>query len=192
MVPINSLWETKVLLSVTSQRSSIALWIWGSEGLLEKQEGMPWVEGAHRTPESIRCSDTTLFDFMDCSTPGFLVLHSLGACSDSCPLGWWCYLTISSAVTPFSSCLQSFPASGSFPMGRLFAPGGQSIGASASVLPMNTQDWSPLGWTGLMILQSKVLSRIFSSTTVEKHQLFSAQPSLWSSSHIHTWLLEKL
>ena len=130
-------------------------------------------------------------DFMDCSTPGFLVLHSLGACSDSCPLTWWCYLTISSGVAPFSSCLQSFLASGSFPMGRLFASGGQSIGALASVLPKYTQDWSTLGWTGL-ILQSKVLSRVFSSTTVQKHQLFSAQPSLWSSSHIHTWLLEKL
>ena len=164
MVPINSFWETKVLPSVTSQRSSIALWIWGSEGLLEKQEGMPWVEGAHRPPESTRCSDTTLFDLMDCSTPGFLVSHSLGACSDSCPLTWWCYLTISSGVAPFSSCLQSFLASGSFPMGWLFASGGQSIEALASVLPKNTQDWSTLGWTGWISLQSKGLSRVFSKS----------------------------
>ena len=86
----------------------------------------------------------------------------------------------------FSSCLQSFPASGSFPMSWLFASGGQSIGASASVPPMNIQDWSPLGWTSWISLQSKGLSRVFSSTTIQKHQSFSAQPSLWSDSHIHT------
>ena len=96
-------------------------------------------------------------------------------------------------VIPFSSHLQSFPESGFFQMSQLFASGGQSIGvsASASVLPMNIQDSSPLGWTGWISLQSKGLSRVFSNTTVQKHQFFSAHLSLWSNSHIHTWLLEK-
>ena len=113
------------------------------------------------------------------------------ACSNSSPLGQWCHPTISSSVIPFSSCLQSCPASGSFPMSQFFASGGQSIGASASVLPMNIQDWFPLGWTGLISLQSKGFSRAFSNTTVQKHHFFSAQLSLWSNSHIRTWLLEK-
>jgi len=114
-------------------------------------------------------------------------------CSDSCPLSWWCYLTISSSATQFS-CPQSFPASGSFPMSRLFTAGGQSIGASASasVLPMSIQGWFPLGLTGLIFLLSKWLSRVFSSTTVWRHQFFSSQLSLWSNSNICTWLLEKL
>ena len=113
--------------------------------------------------------------------------------SNPCPLSQWCHPAISSSVFPFSSYPQSFPASGSFPMSQLFASGGQSIGVSAStsVLPMNTQDWSPLGWTGWIPLQSKGLSRVFSNTTVQKHQLFSAQLSLQSNSHIHTWPLEK-
>ena len=112
---------------------------------------------------------------------------------NSCPLSLWCHPTISSSVIPFSSCLQSFPASGSFQMSQLFASDGQSIGVSAStsVPPMNTQDWSPLGWTGWISLQSKVLARVFSNTTVQKHQFFWAQLSLESSSHIHTWLLER-
>ena len=112
---------------------------------------------------------------------------------NSCPLSWWCHPTISSSFVPFSSRLQSFPASGSFPMSQHFASGGQTIGVSAltSVLPMNTQDWSSLGWTGWISLQSKGLSRVFSNTTVQKHQFFGAQPSIWSNSHIHTWLLEK-
>ena len=109
---------------------------------------------------------------------------------DSCPLYQWCHPTISFSA-PFSSCLQSFPASGSFPMSWLFASGGQSIGASASVLPMNIQSWFPLGWTGWISLQSKELSRLFFNTTVQKHQFFSTQSSLWSNSHICTWLLEK-
>ena len=98
-----------------------------------------------------------------------------------------------SSVVPFSSCLQSFPASGSFLMSQLFTSGGQSIGisASASALPMNIQDWFPLGWTCLISFQSKELSSVFFNTTVQKHQFFSAQPSLWSNSYIHTWLLEK-
>ena len=112
---------------------------------------------------------------------------------NSCPPIWWCHPAISSCVDPFSSCLQSLPASGSFPMSQLFTWGGQSTGvsASASVLPMNTQDWSPLGWTGWMSLQSKRLSRVFSNTTVQKQQFFNAQLSSQSNSHIHTWPLEK-
>ena len=100
--------------------------------------------------------------------------------SNSCPLSPWCHLTISSSAIPFSSCLQSLPESGSFQMSQFFTSGGQSIGvlASASVLPMNTQDWSPIGWTGWISLQSKGLSRVFSNTTVHKHQFFSAQLSL--------------
>ena len=103
-----------------------------------------------------------------------------GIYSNSCPLSWWYHPTISSSVTPFSSCLQSFPTSGSFQMSQLFALGGQSIGvsASASVLPMNIQDWFPLGWTGWIFLQSKGLSRVFSNTTVQKYQFFGAQLSL--------------
>ena len=113
--------------------------------------------------------------------------------SNSCPLSQWCHPTISSSVVPFSSCLQSFPASGSFQMSQFSASGGQSIGvsASASVLPMNIQDWFSLEWTGWIYLQSKGLSRIFSNTTVQKHQFFSAQLSSQSNPHIHTWPLEK-
>ena len=108
------------------------------------------------------------------------------------PLSWWCHPSISSSITPFFSCLQSFPASGSFPMNQ-FTSGGQSIraSASASVLPLSIQDWFPLGWAGWISLLSKGLSRIFSRTTVQKHQFFSAQLSLWSNSHIHMWLPEK-
>ena len=116
-----------------------------------------------------------------------------GACSNSCPLSQWCHPIISSSIVPFSSYLQSFPASNSFPVRQFFALGGQRIGvsASASVLPMNIQDWFPLGLTGLISLQSKGLSRVFSNTTAQKHQSFSAQLSLWSNSHIHTWWLGK-
>ena len=103
-----------------------------------------------------------------------------GVHPNPCPLSRWCQPTISSSVAPFSSCPQSFPASGSFPMSQLLASGGQSIGVStsASVLPMNIQDWFPLGWTGCISLQSKGLSRVFSKTTVQKHQLFGTQLSL--------------
>ena len=113
--------------------------------------------------------------------------------TSSCPSSQWCHPAISSSVVLFSSCPQSLPASGSFPMSQLFPWGGQSIGdsASASVLPMNTQDSSPLGWTGCIFLQSKGLSRVFSNTTVQKHQFFGTQLSSQSNSHIHTWPLEK-
>ena len=116
-----------------------------------------------------------------------------GVYSNSCPSSQWCHPAISSSVVPFSSCPQSLPASGSFPMSQLFTWGGQSteVSASASVLPMNTQDWSPLGWTGWISLQSKGLSTVFSNTTVQKHQFFSTQLSSQSNSHIHTWPLEK-
>ena len=112
---------------------------------------------------------------------------------NSCPLSQWCHPASSSSVTPFFSCPQSLPASGSFPMSQLYTRGGQSTGvsASASVLPMNTQNWSPLWWTGWIFLQSKGLSRIFSNTTIQRHKFFSAQLSSQSKSHIHAWPLEK-
>ena len=116
-----------------------------------------------------------------------------GVCSYSCPSSRWYHTVISSSVMRFSSCPQSLPASGSFPMSQLFAWDGQSIGvsASASVLTMNTQDWSPSGWTGWISLQSKGVSKVFSNTTAQKHQFFGTQLSSPSNSHIHTWLLEK-
>ena len=114
-------------------------------------------------------------DPMNCSTPGLPIHHP-----NPCPVSWWCHPTISSSVVPFSSCPQSFPASESFQMSQLFASGGQSIGVSAliSVLPMNIQGRFPLGWTGLISLQSKGLSRVLSNTTVQKHRFFGAQLSL--------------
>ena len=118
-----------------------------------------------------------------------LSFPSPGACWNSCPSSWWCHPVILSSVIPFS-CLQSFPASGSFLMSWLFPSGGQSIGASAlaSVLPMNIQGWFPVGLTSLISLQSEGLSRVFSNTTVQKHQFFGTQPSLWPNSHIYTWV----
>ena len=120
-------------------------------------------------------------------------LSSSGACSDLCSLSQWCHPTISSSVTPFSSCPQSFPASGTFPVNQFFRSGGQSIEAtaSASVLPVNFHGLFPLGLTGFISLLSKGLSRVFSSTTVWKYHFLGIQPSLWFNSHIHTWLLEK-
>ena len=150
-----------------------------------------------RSLNAVQSSRSAVFD----SLQSHGLLHARPPCpsptprvySNSCPLSRWCHLTISSSVIPFSSCLQSFPASGSFLMNQFFASCGQSIGASASasVLPKTIQDWFPLGLTGLIFLQSKGLSRIFSSTIVWKDQFFSAQPPLWTNSHIHTWLLEK-
>ena len=124
---------------------------------------------------------------LPCSSP------SPGVHPNSGPSSQWCHPAISSSVIPFSSCPQSLPASESFPMSQLLAWGGQSIGvsASASVLLMNTQDWSPLEWTGWISLQSNGLSKVFSNTTVQKHQFFGAQLSSQSNSHIHTWPLEK-
>ena len=113
-----------------------------------------------------------------------------GVHPNPCPLSRWCHPTFSSSVIPFSSCLQSFPASESFPMSQLFASGGQSTGVSAStsVLPMNTQEWPPLGWTGWISLQSKGLSRVFSNTTVQKHQFFGAQLSLYIVQFSHPYM----
>ena len=144
---------------------------------------------------SVTQSCPTLWDPMNCMqharppcpspTPG---VHS-----NSHPSSWWCHPAISSSVIPFSSCPQSLPASETFPMSQLFTWGGQSIGVSASalVLPVNTQDWFPLGWTGWICLQSKRFARVFSNTAVKKHQFFSTQLSSQSNSHIHTWPLEK-
>ena len=141
---------------------------------------------------SVAKSYLTLCDPMNSSTRPCPSL-SPEVCSNSCPLSLWCYLTIISSAAPFCFCLQSFPASGYFPMSWLFASGGQYIGTSplASVPPMNIQGWFPLGLIGLISLLSKGLPRVLSSSTVQKHQFFGTQPSLWSTSHIHTWLLEK-
>ena len=121
------------------------------------------------------------------ATPWTTAQQSITNCSNSCPLSRWCHPTISSSVIPFSSRLQSFPAWGSFPMSQLFTSGGQSIGvsASASVLPMNIQDWFPLGWTGWISLQSKELSRVFSNITVRKYQFLGTQHYLLANSHIY-------
>ena len=139
----------------------------------------------HRLHESTQFSSVaqscrTLCNPMNCSTPGLPVHHQLsGVHSNSCPSSRWCHPAISSSVVLFSSCPQSLPASGSFPVSQLFTWGGQSIGVSALalVLPMNTQGWSPLKWTGWISLQSKGLSRVFSSTTVQKHEFLGAQLS---------------
>ena len=122
----------------------------------------------------------------------FCLPLSPGVCSNSCPLSWWCYQTISSSAAHFSFCFQSFPASGSFLMSWLFTSDSQRIGASASssVLRMNIHGWFPLGLTVLISLQSKGLSKVFSSTTIWKHQFFGTQFSLWPNSHIPTWLLK--
>ena len=135
----------------------------------------------------------TVCDPMNYSTPSLSVHHQLLVFVQTLVHRVRCHPTISCSAIPFSSCLQSFPASGSFPMSQFFLSSGQNIGASvlASILPMNIQDWFPLEWTGLISLQSKGLSRVFSNITVQKHQFFSAQLSLWFKSHIHTWLLEK-
>ena len=182
--------------------SSIPAWrILGTEesgGLLSMElhrVGHDWIDWAAAAQFQFQFS---------CSVSDSLIPHGLqharppcpsptpGVYPDSCPLSPWCHPTISSSVIPFS-CPQSFLASGSFPVSQLFAWGGQSIevSASASVPPMNTQDWSPLGWTSWISLQSKGLSRVFSNTTVQKHQFFCVQLSLQSNSHIHTCLLEK-
>ena len=124
---------------------------------------------------SVQCSHSVVLDTLQLHEPQHArppcPLPTPRTCSDSCPSSQWCHPIISSSVVPFSSCLQSFPASGSFPMSQFFASGGQSMGvsASASVLPMNIQDWFPWGWTGWISLQSKGLSRIFSNTTVQMH-----------------------
>ena len=142
---------------------------------------------------SVPQSCLTLCDPMSHSMPGFPVHHHLPEFTQTLPSSWWCHPAISSSVVPSSSCPQSLPASESFPMGQLFASGGQSTGVSAlaSFLPKNTQGWSPLKWTGWISSQSMGLSRVFSNTTVQKHQFFGTQLSSQSNSNIHSWLLEK-
>ena len=146
---------------------------------------------------SVQFSRSVVFDSLRSHEPQ----HTRPSCPsptpgvhpNPCPLSRWCHPAISSSVVPFLSCLHSFPASGAFQMSQLFTSGSQStvVSASTSVLPMNIQDWSPLGWAGWIALQSKGLSRVFSNTTVQKHQFFGTSLLLWSNSHIHTWLLEK-
>ena len=142
---------------------------------------------------SVAQSCLTLCSPMNRSTPGLPPSPTPGVHPNSCPSSQWRHPAISFFVVPFSSCPQSLPASESFPVSQLFTWGDQSIGVSAlaSVLPMNTQNWSPLEWTGWISLQSKGLSRVFSNTTVQKHQFFGAQLSSQSNSHIYTWPLEK-
>ena len=138
---------------------------------------------------SVAQSCLTLCVPMDCSTPGYSVHHQLPELTQiSVPLSPWFYPTISSSVIHFSSCLQSFPASGSFPMSQFFTSGGQSIGASASGLPMNMRDWSPLGWTCWISLQSKGFSRVFSSTTVQRPQFYGTQPFFFYCELSHPYM----
>ena len=142
---------------------------------------------------SVAQSCLTLCNPMDCSTPGFTVHHQLPEFAQTHVHWVGDAIQPPYPVVPFSSCLQSFPASESFPESQFFTSGGQTIGASASaaVLAMNIRDWFPLGLKGWISMHSKGLSRVFSNTTVQKHQFFDAQLSLESKSHIHTWLLEK-
>ena len=139
---------------------------------------------------SVAQSCPTVCNPVDCSMPGFPILLCLSELAQTHVhwLSQWCHPAIPSSVIPFS-CLQSFPASGSFLMSRLFASGGQSIGVSASGRPVNIWGWFPLGFIALISLLSKGLSRVFSNTS-SKASIFSTQPSLWSNSHIHTWMLE--
>ena len=156
--------------------------------------GVWYVEFSSVHFSSVAKSCPTLCDPMNHSTPGLPVHHQLLEFTQTQrPSSQWCHPAISSSVVPFSSCPQSLPASECFPMSQLFTWGGQSTGASAlaSFLPKKFQGWSPSEWTGWISLQSKQLSRVFSNTTVQKHQFFSAQPSSQSNSHIHTWPLEK-
>ena len=156
---------------------------------------MQWVE--ENFPEnkeyfsSLAQSCPALCDPMNHSTPGLLSITNSWSLLKLMSMSQWCHLTILSSVVPFSSHLHSFPASGSFQMSQFFASGGQSIGVSALVLPMNIQDWFPLGWTDWISLLSKGLSRVFSNMAVQKHQFFGIQLSLCSNSHIHTCLMEK-
>ena len=140
----------------------------------------------------VQFSRSVVSDSATAARQASLCITNSGACSNSCPLSWWCHPTISSSVMSFSSRLQSFPASGSFQRSHFFTSNGQSFGVSALalVLPVNIQDWFPLRWTSWISLLYNGLSRAFSNTTVQKHQFFGAQPSLYSNSQIHTWLLE--
>ena len=172
------------------QKIDIKLEIWVVDTTREGEGGTNWVSNIEiYTFSSVQFSHSVVYDSLrphesqhtrpPCPSP------TPGVHPNSCPLSWWCHPTISSSVIPFSYCCKSFPPSGSFPMSQLFTWGGHSIGVSdsTSVLPMNTQDWSPLGWTGWISLQAKGLSRVFSNTTVQKHQFLGAQLSSQSNSH---------
>ena len=163
--------------------------VWSQKGDLQNSFGLHFIDHCLCCCSFTKSNSLQLHGLQHTRLP--FPSPSPGVCSNSCPLSRWCHPTIAPSVTPFSSCLQSFPSSGSLPMSRLFPWGGQSIGASAAVLPMNIQGWLPLGFLGLISLPSKGLSRIFSNTTVQKHQIFGAQLSLSSNSHIHTWAMEK-
>ena len=179
--PINLIWKYLVLwLSIAKWRLTLTL------STLEHQSF------CLTSVQSLSCVQLFATPLLQHTRPP-CPLPTLSLYSNSCPLSQWCHPAISSSFIPFSSCLQSFPALGSFPVSQFFPSGGQSIGlsASTSVLPMNIQNRYPLGWTGWISLQSKGLARVFSNTTVQKHQLFSAQLSSQSNSHIHTWLPEK-
>ena len=155
-----------------------------------------WIKFIHSHPFSVKFSHSVMHNPLQ---PHGLLCARLPyssptprACSNSCPLSWWCHSTISFYVVPFSSCLQTFPTSWSFQMGQFFSSGGQSIGvsASASVLPMNIQDWFPLAWTGWISLQPKFLKSLLQYNS-QKHQFFGTKFSFWSIPHIHTWQLGK-
>ena len=173
---------TKTQLFLSVPNTSINLpWEWSgiSSRLLVKCIAVCWF--------SVAQSYLTLCDPMNYIAHQVLCPSlSPGACSNSCPSSQWYHPTVSSSVVPFSSCLQSFPASGSFPMSQLFSSGGQSTRASAPVFSVNIRGWFPLGLTGWISLQSKGLERVLSNTTVWKHQFFGAQSSLWSNFHIRT------
>ena len=170
---------------------------------MKEQTKFPIIKNVHSETHEWQAANTEILSFCSVQFSHSVMSDSLrphesqharppclspmpGVHSGSCPSSWWCYPTISSSVIPFSSCPQFLPASGFFPLSQIFAWGSQSIGVSAlaSVLPKNTQDWSPLGWIGWIFLQSKGLSRVFSNTTVQKHQFFSTQLSPQSNSHI--------
>ena len=181
----------------SSRKNEVAGPKWKRHSVVDVSAGKSKVQWCKVTIASVQCSRSVLSN----SLRPHESQHARAPCPsqtprvhpNSCASIWWCHPAISSSIVPFSSCHQSLPASESFPMSQLFAWGGQSIGVSAlaSVLPMNAQDWSPLGWTGWISLQSKRLSRIFSNTTVQKHQFFGSQLSSQSNSHIHTWPPEK-
>ena len=151
------------------------------------------MENQFSSVQSLSCVQLFVTPWTTAHQASLSITNSQRVYPNSCPLSWWCHPTISSSVVPFSSCPQSFLASGSFQMSEVFASGGQSIGVSAlaSFPPKESQGWSPSEWTGWISLQSKGLSRVFSNTTVQKHQFFGAQPSSQSNSHIHTWPQEK-
>ena len=177
--------EAVASTSTAGQWVQTSFWLKAQEEVLNSTTH-PFVVFVFQLLSLILCNS------MDCSTSGFPVLRCLLEFAQIRVHCQWCHPNISSSVVPFSSCPQSFPASGSFPISWLFASGGQSIRAStlAPVLPMNIQGWLPLGLTDLILL-SKGLSRVFSSITIQKHEFFGTQPSLWSNLHMHTWLLEK-